>query len=561
MAKYSLASSPSPGHRLWTVLGNWLKAHTSPARWLPPRWHHPAISYFTAVALVLLASGLTSLLEAAFPPLVLQGSLLELVTVLVALVWGLGPSLLATFVGTLLLALVILPPEFSWQVDKRADAVGLAVYMLTGIAVSLIAGQTGRAHRRAEQLARHAEAARQHAEQLARLLRDAHAVSEQERQRLQQVLDVLPTGIMITDLEGRLLQMNRAMRLLRDLEVPPVGESIRTLGKGWRPVASASVPAQEGALTRALRAGEVSAGEEVALETVDGRHKTILHSAAPIRDETGAIVGGVVADVDITERKQLEEALRVANQQMDAFLAIASHELKTPLASLLLGLQLAQRRLGRLSTREYSAAAELISKLEPLNETLERSVHQTIRLEGLVNDLLDVSRIQAGKLELRKELADLVTIVREAVEEQRELAPGRAIRLELPATPLPPLFMDPARIGQVITNYLTNALKYSAEDCSVDVGLRLEGPLVRVWVRDRGPGIPAEEQERVWERFHRVRGMEVRSGTGVGLGLGLHISRAMIEEHHGRVGLESTPGEGTTFWFTLPIDQDAEQAL
>jgi signal transduction histidine kinase len=553
VARYSLAPSARPDKRLWMMVSNWLKAQAFPARWLPPRWHHPAIGYLTAVALVLLASGLTSLLEAAFPPLVLQGSLLGLVTVLVALAWGLGPSLLATVVGTLLLALVILPPEFSWKTDKRTDAVGLAVYVVTAIAISLIAGQTGRAHRRAEQSARQAEAARQHAEQLARLLRDAHAASEQERQRLQQVLDVLPAGVFITDTEGRLLQMNEAMRLLRDIGVPPIGENVRSLGKGWWPAAPSSASAQEGALPRALKMGEVSSGEEVEIETVDGRRKTILHSAAPIRDEMGTIVGGVVADVDITERKQLEEALRVANQQMDTFLAMASHELKTPLASLLLGLQLAQRRLGRLSIGEPGAVDELVNRLEPLNNILGRTSHQAIRLEGLINDLLDVSRIQAGKLELRKESADLATIVREVVEEQRELAPGRTIRLELPCTPLPPLCVDRARIGQVVTNYLTNALKYSAEDCPVDVGLKLEEGAVRVWVRDRGPGIPVEEQEQVWERFHRVSGIEVRSGTGVGLGLGLHISRTMIEAHQGRVGLESTPGQGTTFWFTLPL--------
>jgi signal transduction histidine kinase len=552
MVRHSLASSPPPGKRFWFMMGDWLKAQTTPARWLPPRWHHPIIGYLLAVVLTALASGLTRLLEVAFPALVLRESLLGVVIVLVALAWGLGPSLLATLTGAFLLALLVLPPEFSWEVENRSDAVGLALYVSTGVAVSLVAGQTGRAHRRAEQAARQAQAARQQAEQLAHLLRDAHAASEQERQRLQQVLDVLPAGVFITDREGHLLQVNAAMRLLRDLEAPPVGESFRTLSKGWWPISRPATP-QEGALARALRTGEVSSGEEVEIETVDGRHKTILHSAAPIRDETGAIVGGVVADVDITERKQLEEALRVANRQMDAFLAMASHELKTPLTSLLLALQLAQRRARRLSTGAQGGGGASVATVEPLNDTLERTTHQAMRLERLVNDLLDVSRIQAGKLELRKEPADLAAIVCEAVEEQRELAPGRTIHLELPHAPLPPLYIDPGRIGQVVTNYLTNALKYSAEDCPVDVGLKVEGASARVWVRDRGPGIPITEQEKVWERFHRVEGVEVRSGTGIGLGLGLHISRTVIEEHRGQVGLESTPGQGTTFWFTLPL--------
>jgi signal transduction histidine kinase len=553
MARYNLASSLPPNRRHWEAISDWLKAQSSPARWLPPRWHHPVIGYFTAIALALLASGLTSLLEAAFPPLVLQGSLLGLVTVLVALTWGQGPSLLATFVGTCLLAFLILPPEFSWNIDKRADAVGLAVYLLTGITVSLIAGQKGRAHRRAEQAALQAQEARQHAERLALLLRNAHVASEQERQRLQQVLDVLPIGVFLTDTQENLLQMNAAMRELRDLEVAPIGENIRTLGKGWWPTNALPTSTQERALPRALRTGEGSSGEEVEIETREGRHKTILHSVAPMRDETGAIAGGVVANVDITERKHLEEALRVANQQMDTFLAVASHELKTPLTSLLLGLQLAQRRAGVLQAGETEALEESVSRFEPLNDALELTIHQGARLDRLVNDLLDVSRIQAGRLELRKEPADLAAVVCEAVEEQREVAPGRKIYLELPSTPLPPLFIDPGRIGQVVTNYLTNALKYSAEDCEVGVGLEAKESWARVWVRDKGPGIPLAAQEHIWDRFHRVAGIEVQSGTGVGLGLGLHISRTMIEEHGGQVGLESAPGQGSTFWFTLPL--------
>jgi len=102
-------------------------------------------------------------------------------------------------------------------------------------------------------------------------------------------------------------------------------------------------------------------------------------------------------------------------------------------------------------------------------------------------------------------------------------------------------------------NYLTNALKYSAEDRPVEIGIEMEDWVARVWVRDAGPGIPSEEQDRVWERFHRVPGIEVQSGSGIGLGLGLHISRTIIERHRGHVGVESTPGVGATFWFTLPL--------
>ena len=112
-----------------------------------------------------------------------------------------------------------------------------------------------------------------------------------------------------------------------------------------------------------------------------------------------------------------------------------------------------------------------------------------------------------------------------------------------------------ARIGQVVANYLTNALKYSSVDKPVTVSLEMEGPVARVSVQDEGPGLPPVEQERIWERFHRVRGVEVQTGSGIGLGLGLYISKTIITWHGGRVGVDSTPGQGSTFWFTLPLAQ------
>jgi len=123
-----------------------------------------------------------------------------------------------------------------------------------------------------------------------------------------------------------------------------------------------------------------------------------------------------------------------------------------------------------------------------------------------------------------------------------------------------PVVADALRLGQVVTNYLTNALKYSSADRPVEVGLQVNDQQAWVEVRDEGPGIPAKEQEHIWERYHRVKGIEVQSGTGVGLGLGLPISRAIIEQQQGQVGVQSAPGQGSTFWFSLPL-APAEPAL
>ena len=253
-------------------------------------------------------------------------------------------------------------------------------------------------------------------------------------------------------------------------------------------------------------------------------------------------------------------ALREANEQMDAFLGIAGHELKTPLASLKLSIQMAWRAIERLSRHEAGAIESLSQVLPKIREQLMRIQRQTNRLNRLVDDLLDVSRVQANQLNLRLDTADLVSIVRQVVEEQQEAAPTRAIQVQLPAGGHLPLRADADRVGQVATNYLTNALKYSPPDQPVEVGVEQHGQFARVWVHDWGSGIPAAEQKRLWERFYRVPGIEVQSGLGVGLGMGLYISRSIIERHGGQVGVQSAPGEGTTFWFTLPLEQQDEPA-
>jgi signal transduction histidine kinase len=151
------------------------------------------------------------------------------------------------------------------------------------------------------------------------------------------------------------------------------------------------------------------------------------------------------------------------------------------------------------------------------------------------------------------ELCDVAPIVTQVVEEQRHLAPERTILLAQPEGALVPVWGDAERLRQVLTNLLTNALKYSRAGRPVEVGIQGEGQQVRVWVRDQGQGISEREQAHLWERFYRVPGIEVQCGSGVGLGLGLYISKTIIEQHSGHVGVQSVPGEGSTFWFTLPL--------
>jgi signal transduction histidine kinase len=255
---------------------------------------------------------------------------------------------------------------------------------------------------------------------------------------------------------------------------------------------------------------------------------------------------------ETSEAEARELVLRETNARTDEFLSIASHELRAPLTSLKAALQLSQRRLRKLIEEESSGEpGDQIAAVVSLLNTAETQVD---RQDRLVGDLLDVSRIRANKLEFRLAPADLVSIVRDVVDEQRLSWPGRDITLDVPSAALP-IEADAQRIGQVVTNFLTNALKYSPPEMPVHVSLTVKGAVARVAVRDKGPGLSAEQQQHIWERFHRVPGVRQQSGTGAGLGLGLHISRTIIEHHGGSVGVESAPRRGSTFWFTLPTTQ------
>ncbi|MDQ2715847.1 MAG: ATP-binding protein [Chloroflexota bacterium] len=240
-----------------------------------------------------------------------------------------------------------------------------------------------------------------------------------------------------------------------------------------------------------------------------------------------------------------ELALRESNRQMEEFLGMVSHELRTPLTSIKGNTQLAVRQLKN--------SLQTFERILGLYEGAER---QTRRLSRLVDDLLDVSRSQVGLLEMQFAPYDIKTVMREAIEEQQQAWPDRAIKLDVPEGSIAPINMDADRVKQVIANYLTNALKYSDPQQPVQVSLKPEEEQIRVSVRDEGPGLSAEEHTHIWKRFYRAPEIAVRHtdrSSNTGLGLGLHISKAIIEQHHGQVGVLSCPGEGSSFWFTLPL--------
>jgi signal transduction histidine kinase len=242
-------------------------------------------------------------------------------------------------------------------------------------------------------------------------------------------------------------------------------------------------------------------------------------------------------------QRQAEE-LVTANKLKDQFLSLASHELKTPISAIKGYAQLAQRRLNKIPDSSPATNAA--------HESLGKIADQSNRLTALVNDLLDVSRIQAGKLELRLEECDLVVLCQQAVEEQHT-STERAIDLAVPAEPVC-LMADCERLGQVLNNLISNALKYSDSKTSIQVSLTAQNGRAQVRVQDHGVGIPGDELPMIFDRFFRAR--TAREGNQRGLGLGLVICKEIVERHHGGIWAESEEGQGSTFVFELPMAKE-----
>jgi excisionase family DNA binding protein len=247
------------------------------------------------------------------------------------------------------------------------------------------------------------------------------------------------------------------------------------------------------------------------------------------------------------------EQQALSDAALEAFMNAVGQELRTPLTTTQGVLQQARRLLQRaLESPLPDNAIDLLTKLQDLLVRAERQVSAEIRLAG---NLLDVFRIEANKFELSLAWYNLVEIVRETITDHQELVAQRAFELEMPADDLVAVIADADRIRQALTNYLSNALRFSPADKPIKVSLEVSGRQARVSVHDKGDGIPDSEQSKIWERF--PQGQRQPAGSAGGLGLGLYITKAIIHQHRGQVGVESRVGDGSTFWFTIPLADEA----
>jgi PAS domain S-box-containing protein len=342
----------------------------------------------------------------------------------------------------------------------------------------------------------------------------------------------LPGLAWIKDLQGRYLFVNDAAE--RAFQKPRAEICGRTDHEIFPPE-TADHFAQNDTLAR-----ENPAGVET-VETLlhdDGvlHHSLVTKFPIPGADGQPALIGGMA--IDITARMQAEEALRDADRRKDEFLAMLAHELRNPLAPLSNSLQILRL------TDELSPA------VESMRDVMQRQVDHLVRL---VDDLLEVSRITRGKIELRKEPVDLAAIIAGAVETSRPLIDAAGHQLAVSICPEPlTVHVDPVRLGQVISNLLNNAAKYTEEGGQIWLTARPEQGQVVISVRDNGVGIPSEMLPKIFDMFAQLDGSMKRARGG--LGIGLTLARTLVEMHGGEIEAQSAgSGQGSEFTVRLPL--------
>jgi len=378
------------------------------------------------------------------------------------------------------------------------------------------------------------------AERLERYRQSSLGELLQAEQAAQSAIDSLPDPVLLLNAEGGVHGANAvATRILGIDPDLDGGEVYARADPGVR-------AAVEKLRAHALggKGSYVPKGFEEAIRvasTPEGE-KILLPRATPIYGESGNVTGATIVLQDATRLFRFDEL-------KNNLVATVAHELRTPLTSLRMALHLCTEGVvGPLTTKQ----ADLMFTARDDCE----------RLQVIVDELLNLSRIESGQIELRRRRASPDALVGPALEVQQGAAEQAGVRLVAEVPPgLPDVFVDPDRLQLVFTNLLGNAVRFAPRDSQIAVRARVqhggqvrdhklaEADEVRFEVVDQGAGIPKEHQVGLFEKFFRVPG----SPAGGGSGLGLFIAKGLVQAHGGRIGVDSEPGRGATFWFTVPV--------
>ncbi|KAA0127268.1 PAS domain-containing protein [Chryseobacterium sp. SN22] len=348
-------------------------------------------------------------------------------------------------------------------------------------------------------------------------------------QRLQGILETMAEGVGVIDAKGQLVYANPMAQHILGLSESKIKE--RTYDDPqWQNLRldGTPLPSEEHPMTIMMSTGKPVYDHEIGVQAPEGEIRYISINAAPLFDAEGNLTGGIGTFMDVTAR-------RMITRGKEDFISIASHELKTPVTALKASLQLLQRSHDRLPP-------------ESRDKLLNQSITSLDKLSGLINSLLDTSRIEQGQLKLEKrpftisELFDDCCSNFSQITDQEIIFKGDIDQ---------PVVADNQQIGQVMINFISNAIKYAPESKQIIItAQKTDDHEIKISVKDQGPGIPKEKLEHLFKRYYRTN---YHGQKFTGLGLGLFISGDIIKEHGGKVGVESEEGQGSEFWFTLPV--------
>lgn len=352
-----------------------------------------------------------------------------------------------------------------------------------------------------------------------------------EKKRLETIIHCMANGLMVTNKNMEIVLHNPALfRLLErsgDLTNPvPVREVIQdeTLLETLKRIQSGEVP------EKGFFSHEIHAGTKV-LRAISAP------TLGPDRNVFWAVAGAVTLLEDITAFKQLD-------QMKSDFLNLVAHELRSPLVSI--------RQLNSVLLEGLAGPLQ-----EKQQDFVKRSMNKIDALLSLINDLLDVARLEGGRLVRQQVAVDIGKMIQEMLALMESRAKEQGVTLVCSVQNMKPLMADPRNIEEVLNNLLSNAINYSPDGGTVTVTAKGLDQSIEIKVSDQGVGIPPEEVPKIFEKFYRVKHPKTRHVTGTGLGLSL--VKGIVEAYHGSIGVESVPGKGTTFTIILPAINEPKQ--
>ncbi|MGC2467809.1 MAG: CHASE3 domain-containing protein [Candidatus Acidiferrum sp.] len=373
----------------------------------------------------------------------------------------------------------------------------------------------------------------------------AEEETKRQKEILESILASMSDGVVVADENGKFLLFNgSAEQMIGNGATDTTPSQWADQYGTYLPDGVTAYPVDELPLTRAMRGESLDAVELFVRNVKVPEGRLLSFAGRPLKDQDGTLRGGVVVLHDITLQKRAQEALVRAKEEAeraskfkDQFLSTMSHELRTPLNAVL-GFSdlLADERYGPLNDRQQ----RYVSHIHTGGKHLLK----------LISDILDLSKIEAGKMELTRENVSIASAFGEVLSALQPLADKKSQALLQKVETGLQVQADAMRFKQVLTNLVGNAIKFTPEGGRIELAARRVDDRVRIEVRDNGPGIPPEQQQRIFDAFVRL----AQTGTATeGTGLGLAITARLVELHGSKLGIESQRGEGACFYFSLPL--------